>query len=131
MKGLSSFLKVIGLVIVVVIVLAVLSTFLLVSTRITGINDQNAWNDGCRIAIARGCELKSFQNVTEGGGLFVSNYDPNGDDPLDPDTKASKCGSSTLKTEGCGDNTLRSACKSVYGLKSAADCQKKCCDVLP
>ena len=126
-KGISTFLKLIGIIIVIAIILAVLSTFVVVKSGISGINSQNAWNDGCQIVITRDCPISAFQTPEEGGGLFIANYDPKNDDSRDPITKASKCSASTLKSAGCSDNTLRGACEETQGVKGAEACRDRCC----
>ena len=127
-KGISLPINMVVILAIAVLVLVVVAAFFVLQLggSQTTINDQTAWSTGCSTAIARGCSVSAFQEPPE-GGLYIPRYDPNGNDPKNPTTKASTCSDSTLSSEGCGDDTLRTACEKTQGVRGSEACRAKCC----
>lgn len=130
-KGISLPINMIVILAVAVLVLVVVAAFFVVQTGGSQqtISDQTAWAGGCSTAISQGCSESAFRspNDPNGGGLYIARYDPNGDDPRDSATKASRCSHATLTTEGCDDDTLLTACERTQGIRGSAACRAKCC----
>ncbi len=80
-KGISLPINMIVILAVAILVLVVISAFFVLQAGGSQrtINDQTAWSSGCATAIARGCPVSAFQSGED--GLYISGYDPNGDDP--------------------------------------------------
>ncbi len=97
-----------------------------------GISDSVAWGNGCNMAKQRGCLVTDFSSATSTSpspGLYITGYDPNGNDPKDATTGLSSCSQSNLHITGCTDDTLRKACENFQntGDLTSEVCRKKCC----
>lgn len=127
-KGISLPINMVVILAVAVLVLVVVAAFFVLQTGQSGqtIRDQDAWASGCANAIAQGCPLSAFETGS-GKGLYISRYDPNGDDPK-AGSGASQCNSVNFDDlSGCSDDTLRKACERTQGLSDSASCRAKCC----
>jgi len=91
------------IIIAVIVLLAVVSLFMGSFVPTSGtMSDMDAWNRGCGFWKIRGCEKGEDASMT------IPGYDPDGNG---------------------NDNTLRDACKRLYGTDDADKCWNKCCNL--
>ena len=129
-KGLELPINMIIILAVAVLVLVLLSAFFLggASKSTSSISDTTAWGNGCAAAIASGCSAGLFSAPDKGLGMYISGYDPNGDDKKGANG-ATVCNQATLTSSdsGCADDSLYTACVRSQGTSDAASCRAKCC----
>ncbi len=108
MKGIDLPINAIVIVAIAVLVLVVIAAFFVgvVGPGTGTMNSQSAWNKGCAQATARGCMQADFGLVQDLEPLPIAGYDPDGDHV---------------------DNSIRDACRAVYGYTEGNDCRNACC----
>ncbi|MBI2971363.1 MAG: hypothetical protein HYY37_03035 [Candidatus Aenigmarchaeota archaeon] len=129
MKGLSLPINLIVILAIAVLILVVVSAWVVgvLTSNQLSLNDNDAWQKGCGIAKARGCVTSDFAPASAVAGLYISGYDPLGNDPRDSTTRATTCSQTTITTSGCTDDTVNNACTRAVQGTGNEECRRLCC----
>ncbi len=131
-KGVSLPVNVVVVIVMAALVLAIIVMFFgsYSGQSTKSMSHAAAWSQGCMNAKAQGCKEAAFDYavVTPAEPIFVSGYDPGGNDPAG----GCKVDGTGVSLDNCGDNLLVSACKNFFGLSAGQSslkttCRDKCC----